>query len=53
MAGGQISSDIIDVYLDPKEKTQVAIKYHYLKKIEWQNYHPDAVKRILTSLVSK
>ncbi|HET9431899.1 MAG TPA: phenylalanine--tRNA ligase subunit beta, partial [Chitinophagaceae bacterium] len=33
-----------------KEKKQVAIKYHYLKKISGKNYHPDAVKNILTSL---
>ena len=32
IAGGQIASDIIDVYPDPKPKTEVAIKYHYLKK---------------------
>ena len=50
VAGGEISSDIIDVYPNPKEKTEVAIKYHYLKKLSGKNYHPDAVKRILTSL---
>src|SRR5438132_4989658 len=32
VAGGEISSDIIDVYPAPQEKTQVAIKYHYLTK---------------------
>ena len=50
VAGGAISSEIVDVYPDPKEKTQVAIKYHYLKKLSGKNYHPDAIKRILTSL---
>jgi len=50
VAGGEISSDIVDVYPAPKNKTQVAIKYHYLKKLSGKNYHPDAVKRILTSL---
>lgn len=50
IAGGTISSDIIDVYPDPKGKTQVAIKYHYLKKLSGKNYHPDAIKKILTSL---
>lgn len=50
IAGGTISSDLVDVYPQPKEKTQVAIKYHYLKKLSGKNYHPDAVKRILTSL---
>jgi phenylalanyl-tRNA synthetase beta chain len=50
VAGGQISSDIIDVYPEPQDKTQVSIKYHYLKKLSGKNYHPDAVKRILSSL---
>ncbi len=50
IAGGSISSDIIDIYPDPAEKTQVAIKYHYLKKLSGKNYHRDAVKRILSSL---
>jgi phenylalanyl-tRNA synthetase beta chain len=50
VAGGEISSDVVDVYPNPKEKTEVAIKYHYLKKLSGKNYHPDAIKRILTSL---
>ena len=50
VAGGEISSDIIDVYPSPEEKTQVGIKYHYLKKLSGKNYHPDGIKRILTSL---
>ncbi len=50
IAGGEISSDITDVYPVHKEKVEVAIKYHYLKKLSGKNYHPDAVKRILTSL---
>ncbi len=50
IAGGEISSDVIDVYPKPKEKTQVGIKYHYLKKLSGKNYHQDAVNRILTAL---
>jgi phenylalanyl-tRNA synthetase beta chain len=38
------------VYPNPKEKTQVSVKYHYLKKLSGKNYHPDAVKKILGSL---
>ena len=49
-AGGQIASDIIDVYPKPKEKTEVALKYHYLKKLSGKNYHGDTVKNILNSL---
>lgn len=50
ICAGEIASEIVDVYPDPKHKTEVAIKYHYLKKISGKNYHPDAVKDILTSL---
>jgi phenylalanyl-tRNA synthetase beta chain len=35
---------------DPKEKLQIALKYHYLKKLAGKNYHPDTVKGIVSSL---
>jgi len=50
IAGGKISSEVIDVYPRPKDKTEVSIKYHYLKKLSGKNYHADAVKRILLAL---
>ncbi|MGC4101467.1 phenylalanine--tRNA ligase subunit beta [Ferruginibacter sp.] len=50
IGGGQIASDVVDVYPDPKPKTEVALKYHYLKKLSGKNYHGDTVKNILTSL---
>lgn len=50
IAGGQISSSVVDVYPNPKEKAKVAIKYHYLKKLSGKSYHPDTVKDILVSL---
>jgi phenylalanyl-tRNA synthetase beta chain len=50
VAGGSISSEIVDVYPTTREKTQVSIKYHYLKKLSGKNYHPDAIRKILTSL---
>jgi phenylalanyl-tRNA synthetase beta chain len=50
LAGGEIASDIIDVYPVPKEKTEVALKYHYLKKLSGKNYHGDTIKNILHSL---
>ena len=50
IAGGQIASDIIDVYPTPKQKTEIAIKFHYLKKLSGKNYHSDAVKNILSAL---
>jgi phenylalanyl-tRNA synthetase beta chain len=50
LAGGEIASEITDVYPDPKNKTQVILKHHYLKKLSGKNYHPDTVKNILLSL---
>ena len=50
IAGGKIASDIIDIYPAPKEKTEVALKYHYLKKLSGKNYHGDTIKNILHSL---
>ncbi|MBA2249263.1 MAG: phenylalanine--tRNA ligase subunit beta [Chitinophagaceae bacterium] len=50
IAGGKISSEIIDVYPAPKQKTEVTLKNHYLKKISGKNYHADTIKNILVSL---
>ncbi len=50
IAGGQIASDITDIYPNPKVKTEVALKYHYLKKLSGKNYHGDTIKNILTGL---
>jgi phenylalanyl-tRNA synthetase beta chain len=50
ICGGEIASDIVDVYPNPKEKEQIGLKYHYLKKLAGKNYHPDTVKGILGSL---
>jgi phenylalanyl-tRNA synthetase beta chain len=50
IAGGIICSDVIDVYPAVAPKTEIAIKYHYIKKLSGKNYHPDAVKKILTAL---
>ena len=50
ICGGEISSEIIDVYPKKKDKTEVAVKWHYIKKLSGKSYHPDTVKDILTSL---
>lgn len=50
VAGGIIASEVVDFYPDPQPKKEVAIKYHYIKKLSGKNYHPDKVKRILTAL---
>lgn len=50
IAGGELASEIVDVYPTKVEKKEVAIKYHYLKKLSGKNYHPDTIKKILESL---
>ena len=50
IAGGEISSEIVDVYPDPKDKVEVVLKNHYLKKLSGKNYHSDKITKILTSL---
>ncbi len=50
IAGGEIGSEIVDVYPNPKQKIELVLKNHYLKKISGKNYHPDTIKNILQSL---
>lgn len=50
LAGGNISSEVVDIYPDKKEKVNVHLRHHYLKKLSGKNYHPDTVKDILTAL---
>ncbi len=50
ICGGEIASDIIDVYPNAKEKVQVSLTYAYLKKLSGKSYDAVAVKNILKSL---
>ncbi len=50
ISGGEIASDMVDIYPTIKPKTEVAVKYHFIKKLSGKNYHPDAVKNILNNL---
>lgn len=50
ICGGEIVSDIYDIYPDPGPKKNVVLKYHYLKKLSGKNYHPDSIRNILHSL---
>ena len=50
VAGAKISSAIIDIYPEPLPKKEIALKYHYLKKLSGKNYHPDSIRKILQSL---
>lgn len=50
IAGGEIASNIVDVYPQPENKSQVQLTYHYLRKLSGKNYHSDTIKKILQSL---
>ncbi|MDR3712782.1 MAG: phenylalanine--tRNA ligase subunit beta [Puia sp.] len=50
LAGGEVTTEPVDIYPYPQNKTQITIKHHYLKKLSGKNYHPDTVKNILLSL---
>lgn len=50
IAGGRIASEITDLYPGQQPKKEVAVKWHFIKKLSGKNYHPDAVKNILNSL---
>ena len=50
ICGGEIASEIVDVYPNPKAKTEVTVKWHYIKKLSGKSYHPDTAKNILTGL---
>ncbi|RYZ87267.1 MAG: phenylalanine--tRNA ligase subunit beta [Proteobacteria bacterium] len=50
LAGGEISSTLVDVYPHPKQKTEVKLRYQFLKKLSGKQYQPETVKRILVAL---
>ncbi|MBX3253119.1 MAG: phenylalanine--tRNA ligase subunit beta [Chitinophagaceae bacterium] len=49
ITGGEIASDITDIYPHPKQKQQVTLTYAYLQKLSGKNYPPGVVKKVLTS----
>jgi phenylalanyl-tRNA synthetase beta chain len=50
ICGGEIASEVVDIYPHQQLKTEVAVKWHFIKKLSGKNYHPDAVKNILVNL---
>jgi phenylalanyl-tRNA synthetase beta chain len=50
LAGGEVASEIVDVYPGKKEKPLVVLTYAYLKKLSGKDYASDEVKKILISL---
>ncbi|MGO4289791.1 phenylalanine--tRNA ligase subunit beta [Chitinophaga sp. RAB17] len=50
LGGGQVASDIIDIYPAVKVKTQIETTYSYIRKLSGSNYPEDKIKNILRSL---
>ncbi len=50
IAGGQISSEIVDVYPNPLSKKEVTLSYTFLQKLSGKKYSIKTVKNILQSL---
>lgn len=50
IAGGEISTEITDIYPEPKDKTEVTLFWDYLMKISGKQYLHDDVLNILKSL---
>jgi len=50
ICGGQISSEVTDVYPAPKAQTGVSLQNRYLEKISGKKYSRETVKNILKSL---
>ena len=50
LAGGNISSHVVDVYANEQPKKEVTLTYSFLKKLSGKNYSSASVKTILTSL---
>ncbi|THU33555.1 phenylalanine--tRNA ligase subunit beta [Niastella caeni] len=50
LAGGEIASEVVDVYPTPAQKSQVQLKYPFLRKLSGKNYPADSVKKILIAL---
>ncbi|CAN5333399.1 phenylalanine--tRNA ligase subunit beta [soil metagenome] len=50
VAGGKISSEIIDIYPVPIAKTEITFSFDYLTKISGKQYAPETIKNILISL---
>ena len=50
LAGGAPASEIVDVYPEPGRKSEVTLKYAYLKKLSGKAYTAGVVKNILLAL---
>ena len=50
IAGGEITSEIVDVYPTQQPRNEVTLNHSYLKKLSGKNYDTNTVKTILVAL---
>ncbi len=50
LAGGEISSDIVDVYPKPIQNARIDINYNNINRLIGKKINPDTIKKILTLL---
>jgi phenylalanyl-tRNA synthetase beta chain len=50
ITGGEIASEIVDIYPKPQPKKEVTLNYKYLRKLSGKDYDPDSIKHILQQL---
>lgn len=50
IAGGQVSSDVVDIYEQPIEPVQISFDYEYINKLSGKTYDKQKVNQLLTSL---
>lgn len=50
LAGGQVASEVIDVYPQPKAQTDVETSWAYIRKLSGKAYPEDRIVNILSSL---
>ena len=50
LAGGEIASDVVDIYPKPIENQQIALSYKNINRLIGQNFEAEYVKTILAAL---
>ncbi len=50
LAGGELASDIVDVYPSPAKKGKITVSYDYLRRISGKKYARETVRGVLESL---
>jgi phenylalanyl-tRNA synthetase beta chain len=50
VAGGEIASEVVDMYPSPQPRKTITLSFSYLKKLSGKVYEPEKVKSILKDL---